>query len=333
MKWKGLAVFALLVLPVQWPLTAAGQQGGVTTPAAGQATPHTATGTRPLGAPSRPSSTQAASPVAGAAGQGSSATPADCETGPCDYQPAHISIATPAPAPAPWPWQDRIAWVANIVLVILGYAAIALAISLLKKIDRQTHYAETTAQAAMEAAKAAADSVQAAAGTARALQAQVHATARAERPWVLVTVEHSRRTENGFMVVATNRGRSPARLVSVADKITFEADQTKLPEEPNYGDAKPNAALASVILLPGESTGIKPFNRDDVKALCGTAERLRKVENWDEVILLYGKIVYQELIGESEAPTHETNWCCWYIHGRQNSGMVMAGSPAYNRHT
>ena len=93
------------------------------------------------------------------------------------------------------------------------------------------------------------------------------------------------------------------------------------------------AALGSVILLPGESTGIKPFSRDDVKALCGTPEQLRKVENWDEVILLYGKIVYEELVGESEANTHETGWCCWYIHGRQNSGMVTAGSPAYNQHT
>ncbi len=329
MNWKGLAIFALLACLAQWPSTAAGQDSGRATPAAGQTATHPAV-PRPAGTAQAPASRPAATPATGPA---TSATPPDCDSGPCDYQPAHITVATPAPAPSPWPWQDRIAWVANIVLVILGYAAIALAISLLKKIDRQTHYAETTAQAALEAAQAAARAVQAAIGAGQAVLAQAEATARAERPWVLVTVEHSRSLENGFMVVATNRGRSPARIVSAVDKTTFEADQTKLPEEPDYSNAKPNAALASVILLPGESTGIKPFSRGDVKALCVTSEKLKKVENWDEVILLYGKIAYQELIGEGEGPLHETNWCAWYIHGRQNSGMVMAGSPAYNRHT
>lgn len=194
-----------------------------------------------------------------------------------------------------------------------------MALWLLKKIERQAQYAETAAQAAAESAQA--------------LLLQAQAVARAERPWVLVTAEPSRRVENGFMVVATNRGRSPARIVSAVDKITFETDQSALPAEPQYGGAKTNAALASVILLPGESTGIRPFSRDDVKALCGTTEKLRRVENWEEVILLYGKIVYQDLVGAGDAHTHETGWCCWYIHGRQNSGMVMAGSPAYNRHT
>ncbi len=328
MKRKGLALFALLALFAQRPLPAAGQTSNRTAPPTGQSATHAASpaAQRPSGTVSQPVSTQATSPAASSTSVTSPSTPADCESGPCDYQPAHITVATPAPAPAPWPWQDRIAWVANIVLVILGYAGIVMALSLLKKIDRQTHYAETTAQAAAEAAQTAAQ-------TAQSVLTQVQATARAERPWVLVTVEHSRRHENGFMAVATNRGRSPARIVSAVDTITFAADQTNLPDDPNYDDAKPNAALASVILLPGESTGIKPFSRDDVKGLCGTAEKLKKVENWDEVILLYGKIVYQELVGEAEAPTHETNWCCWYIHGRQNSGMVMAGSPAYNRHT
>ena len=328
MKRKGLVLIALVAvfaLWSMWSLTAAGQDNGRATPASGQPATHSAA-PRPAGATQTPASRPASTLPAGPANSSGAATSGDCNNGPCDYQPAHITVATPAPAPAPWPWQDRIAWVANIVLVILGYVAIAMAVSLLKKIDRQTHYAETTAQAAAVAA-------QAAVATTQAVLEQVQATSRAERPWVLVTVEHSRRVENGFMIVATNRGRSPARIVSAVDKITFEADQTSLPEEPDYNDAKPNAALAAVILLPGESTGIKPFGRDDVKALCGTPEKLKKVENWDEVILLYGKIVYQELVGDSESTRHETNWCCWYIHGRQNSGMVMAGSPAYNQHT
>ncbi len=26
--------------------------------------------------------------------------------------------------------------------------------------------------------------------------------------------------------------------------------------------------------------------------------------------------------------THQTDWCCWYIHGRQTSKLVIAGPPS-----
>ncbi|MGB6719943.1 MAG: hypothetical protein WBE72_04045, partial [Terracidiphilus sp.] len=249
----------------------------------------------------------------GAAGSG------ECGGGPCDLSPAHITIATPAPAPAPWPWQDRIAWAASLVLVILGYAGIMMALSMLKKIERQMQYAESAAQAAADSAQAA------------LLHAQ--SIVRAERPWILVTAEPSRRVENGFVLTATNRGRGPARIISSIDKMTTEVDQTALPEAPQYEGAETNADLASVILLPGESTGIKTFSRDEVKRFCGSEEKLKRVEKWEELILIFGKIVYQDLLAMGDPPLRETAWCCWYIHGRQKSGMVMAGSAAYNRHT
>jgi hypothetical protein len=50
---------------------------------------------------------------------------------------------------------DRIAWAANLVLVLVGYVGIMLAISTLKKIERQTKYAEAAAEAAAECARAA----------------------------------------------------------------------------------------------------------------------------------------------------------------------------------
>jgi hypothetical protein len=39
------------------------------------------------------------------------------------------------------------------------------------------------------------------------------------------------------------------------------------------------------------------------------------------------------LIAPADSQEHETNWCCWYIHGRQTSGLVIAGPPEYNSHT
>jgi hypothetical protein len=242
-----------------------------------------------------------------------------CAEGPCDATPQHISVATPAPAPTPWTWQDRVAWAANLLLAVFGYLGVMMGLSLLKKIERQTQYVETAAQAAAESANAA------------LLHAQ--AIIRAERPWILITVEPSRSVENGFTVTATNRGRGPARVISTIDKTTSAVDQSHLPEQPQYDDVTPSAALSSVVLLPGESTGIKSFSRDEVRSFCASDEKLRRVEKWEELILLYGRVVYKDLIMAGEGETRETSWCCWYIHGRQKSGMVMAGPSAYNRHT
>lgn len=289
--------------------------------ASGQATPETATkaSAAPHASAAQPHADRPSSASHSASGapavtgaSDNSENGAGSESGAADYQPSHITIATPAPAAAPWPWQERIAWAANLVLVLLGYAGVLMGLSLLRKIDRQTQYAETAAQAAL-------------------LHAQ--ATERAERPWILITIEPSHRVENRYMVVATNRGKTPARIVSAVDAITLQADQASLPPEPQYEGAETNTSLASVILLPGESTGIKAFGRDDVAALCENAEQLKRVEKWEELILLYGKIVYEDLVATGNLQNRETAWCCWYIHGKQNSGMVTAGSAAYNRHT
>lgn len=215
---------------------------------------------------------------------------------------------------------------ANILLVILGYVGIMIGISTLKKIAQQTQYVEAAAEAAAETAKTGAE-------TAKAALEQVQAIVRAERPWVLVTVEPSRKMENRFTITATNRGRGPARIVSAVDKITTEVEESKLPETPELKDAKTNASLASAILLPGESAGIGSFGRDEVKDFCGSDAKLKRVENWEEMILLYGKIVYQDLMAAGSEQQHETSWCFWYIHGRRNSGMVPAGPVTYHRHT
>jgi hypothetical protein len=229
--------------------------------------------------------------------------------------------------------QDRIEWVGKLLLVLVGLVGIYVGISTLKKIEQQAHYSEAAAEAAAETARAATDAAKAATDTAKAALDQVQAAVRAERPWVLVTVEPSRKVENRFTIMATNRGRGPARILSSLDKITTEVEESRLPETPELADAKANASLVSVILLPGESTGIGSFGRDEVKEFCATDEKLKRVENWEEMILLYGKIVYQELIATGGEPQHETCWCFWYIHGRRNSGMVAAGTPLYHRHT
>jgi len=267
--------------------------------------------------PAPGSQTGAANP----AGTSTTALPSsnDSEAGSSPGPTPHITIATPAPAPPPWPWQDRIRWAAEILLFLLAYFGIWIANSTLRKIERQTHYAEVAAQAAADSAKAILEFA----------QSQV----RAERPWILLTAEPAPGTSESYSVIATNRGRGLARIVSLAEGIAIAKDEGSLPPDPEYRDTDPAAPPASMILLPGESIAIKSFRRDDVRSVCFSPDQLRRVENWEEKIFLFGKVAYVDLQSPDEKQPFETAWSCWYIHGRQKSGMVMIRNPRYVQHT
>jgi hypothetical protein len=243
----------------------------------------------------------------------------DCDGVPCEYPPPRIAVVNPPPTPVPWPLRDRIAWAANLVLALVGYTGVMLAISLLRKIERHTRATEIAAEAA--------------AGSAQAALLNVRAIIDSERPWLMIAVNPSRTIENSFTVMAVNRGRSPAKIIAIAEQIKIAADEAQLPRTPEYKNEKTGAPFVPIILLPGESTAIKSFGRDDVKGICGSVETLRKIQNWEEKIFLYGKILYRDLVALPDQQTHETAWCCWYIHGRQKSGLVTAGPPEYNMHT
>jgi len=313
---RRLGVAAVLLSLALEPAVVAAQANNQTAPAHPTASPPAAPA-----AATPPTPGAAATPTASPATPSSVANPVpptDCQGGSCGAPTPHITIATPAPAPAPWPLQERISWAANLILVLIAYVGIMLAISTLRKIERQTRYGEAAAQAAADSAKAA--------------LMYAEAQAQAQRPWIVVSVEAESGPQDRFTIVATNRGRSPTRIVTLADDITTARDESHLPSVPAFkGDAKP--PRAPIILLPGESTGLKTFGREDAKSVCETAEDLRRVEAWESRIYLYGAVIYIDLRAPAEKEPYETGWCCWYIHGRQKSGMVMAGSPEYNRHT
>jgi hypothetical protein len=300
MVLKGLAKFVVLlaVLQAAWAVAAKPTDR-----------PVTKAQTAPVSAPSI-SAPQSSTPPT---------TATDGASSPHDFPPPRVSVVNPPPTSALSSWQEQAAWAANLVLVILGYVGIMMALSLLRKIERQTGYAE----AAIEAASS----------TAHAALLNAQAIIHAERPWILITVEPSRSMENSFTVMATNRGRTPARIVETLERYKIAIDEKRLPDTPEFRNEKRNAPFAPIILLPGEFTAIKPFCRDDVKALCDSEERFKRIETWEEKVFLYGKVVYRDLISAADGPPHETNWCCWYIHGRQNSGLVIAGPPEYNSHT
>jgi hypothetical protein len=175
-----------------------------------------------------------------------------------DLQPPHITVANPPSTQPIWSLHEQIAWAANLVLVLLGYVGIMMAVSLLKKIARQTAYAEAAADAAATSAQAALLSA----------QAVIHS----ERPWILITVEPSRSIENSFTVMATNRGRTPARIIETTDRDKIVIDEKRLPGAPEYKHVERSAPFTPIILLPGEFTAIKPIQQ----GRCEKALRLRR---------------------------------------------------------
>ncbi len=171
----------------------------------------------------------------------------------------------------------------------------------------------------------------AAADTAKAALTLAENQARAERPWILVTAEPTPGVVNSFSVVATNRGRTPARIVALAEGISIVRDEAHLPATPIL-KGENRSLVEPILLLPGESASLKSFSRDEVKSVCENPEQVQRVEDWEEKVFLYGNVAYNDLSAPA-GEAHETGWCCWYIHGRQKSGMIMAGPTEYNRHT
>jgi hypothetical protein len=232
-------------------------------------------------------------------------------------QPQQI-VVTPSPTlPAPWTWHDQVLWGALLVLVVLGYIGVLLSVRTLKNIQRQTEFGVSAAQAALQCANAALESSQ--------------AIVDSGRPWIVITVEPFLTVEHGFKVMATNRGRTPARILAKADCVKVAGDETKLPASPDFDSGKSATPFEPIILLPGESAGIRPFRRADVRSYCASDEQFRRLEKWEEKLFIYGRVIYRDLISPMDQPNHETDWCCWYVYGDKDA-LVIAGPPEYNKH-
>jgi hypothetical protein len=276
-------------------------QPAARTPASG-AKP-AATGLKP---PQRPAgSTSGSSQTDPAAGDGVSSPP-----------PQIVVTAAPSQA-APWTWHDKVLWGVEIVLVLLGYAGVFLALKTLKYIQRQTEFGVSAAQAALQCANAALESSQ--------------AIVDSGRPWIVITVEPFLSVEHGFKVMATNRGRTPARILAKADCVRIAKDETELLSPPDYDSGKSATPFEPIILLPGETAGIRPFRRSDVRSYCSSDEQLKRLERWEEKLFVYGRVIYRDLISPMDQPNHETDWCCWYVYGDKDA-LVLAGPPEYNKH-
>lgn len=234
------------------------------------------------------------------------------------YPIPQITVVAPPQVQAPWSLRDRITWSAHLILVLSAYIGIWIALSTLKKIESQTRDVERAAIAAATTAEAA-------------LQ-HTRAIIRSERPWVTVTAQPFPDQDNTSIVVATNRGRSPARIIAMTDRTMTAIDESHLPPRPEYGPNEKTIASAPMLLLPGESTAIKTFGLQDLEQSCDE-ETLKSVEAWRKKVFIYGRLMYKDLNAPEGEQEHETSWCCWYIYGQKKSGLVTMGLPEYTTFT
>lgn len=236
---------------------------------------------------------------------------------PTTATPPQIVVTSATAQPSAWTWHDKVLWGALLVLVILGYIGAVLGFKILQNIQRQTEFGVAAAQAALQCANAALESSQ--------------AIVDSGRPWIVITIEPFLTVEHGFKVMATNRGRTPARILAKADCVKIASDETKLPATPDYDSGKSATPFEPIILLPGESAGIRPFRRADVRSYCASDDQFRRLEKWEEKVFIYGRVIYRDLISPLDQPNHETDWCCWYVYGDKDA-LVIAGPPEYNKH-
>jgi len=304
--------FLLLILALGLsPALGRAQTDPDSTPQPGSSSPKTVPAVQraPLGSAARPG------PLSTKANQTAQRDPAFGDS-PVAAQP-QIVVTPSQPQPASWTWHDKVLWGALLVLVILGYIGVLLSLRVLKNIQRQTEFGVSAAQAALQCANAALESSQ--------------AIVDSGRPWIVVTVEPFLTVEHGFKVMATNRGRTPARILAKADCIKVAPDETELPATPDFDSGKSATPFEPIILLPGESAGIRPFRRADVRSYCASDEQFKRVERWEEKLFMYGRVIYRDLISPLDQPNHETDWCCWYVYGDKDA-LVIAGPPEYNKH-
>jgi hypothetical protein len=189
-----------------------------------------------------------------------------------------------------------------------------------------------TMMAIVEQTRHTAEAARAAKKSADAALLNTQAFISAERPWILVKAEPSKRRQFGWELIAVNKGRTPAKVVAQADNCIALDVMASLPDIAKYG--KTNIYPAPQIILPdepfviGEITQYSLFKNDQ-----GSITRFRNVETQGYV---YGSIVYHDLLSPASAEPHETRWC-FSILPWQDQGMLLHehgwGGNEYIRHT
>jgi hypothetical protein len=226
-------------------------------------------------------------------------------------------LADPAPV---WNWHDRIAWGVNIILAAIGIIGVIVAISTLRKIERQTRATEQAAIATEKSAKAtevAAD----------ATLKQTNHMVASERPFLMIQAV-------GFEYIefkAVNRGNSPAQIIFYnnfpnLDTPLVRAEQKWNPP-PAYGfgyDIEGAEIINVQWLAPGDQMVVGTYTLSSLKEV--DPDLWDAVEKLTRLMYLWSSVKYRGL----SAPTIYESRYCYRV---TSNGPIMAGPPGLNSYS
>lgn len=214
-------------------------------------------------------------------------------------------------------WLDYIAIGCTALLVIIGYFGVRYAKRTLADIKRQADTMEAqaadarasaadsrvAAQASIEIAKKAADA------------ALLHAKSlvRAERPWIVITVESD--GPNVFHFKATNRGKTPAKIISIHGKVCHF--RRPVPEGALQFDySQLNDGLISTparLLPPSDSCTAFLCNIEQLRGNDPLDQWMTHLKAGFREVFFYGKVRYFDVFESDPDVPHETTWRYWLI--------------------
>jgi hypothetical protein len=233
--------------------------------------------------------------------------------------PRIVVNAVPPAVKAEWSIHEKILWAATLILTVLGYCGVILGFRTLRQIKRQAEMSEAASTAALECAAA--------------IRAAHERQLRAERPWLLVSVEHSSQSPEEFDILLSNRGRSAAEIISLQECIGLTPQWKQIPSEPQFTTEMPRDNGVRMILLPGEVRVLLSFNRNDIRWICKSEDLQQQVKKLLLHILLYGKVEYRALDNGADRQEHRTAWCCRYVHGETKSELKVVHLEKHSQHT
>jgi hypothetical protein len=129
----------------------------------------------------------------------------------------------------------------------------------------------------------------------------------AERPWILISWSWQDAGLDVYRFMATNRGRTPAKIISVL----FDSAQG-LPEVPNYGN-KPVAH--PFLLMPDKEHKITEESAPNNRG----------------AVYFWGRIIYSDALPSKQGNSpniHETKWC--FLREPFIAHLGLGGPDGYN---
>jgi hypothetical protein len=180
--------------------------------------------------------------------------------------------------------------------------------------------------------------VQATRDNAKAALLNAEAVINAERPWLVVTVEpNSALGRSGhFFFRVTNRGRTPANLVSGGFAHDFKLNANELAIPPVYeGFLAPNNRFLPsgdyfdvYRTIDDATTGIRPESFIESRPADDGPPT--------DILFFFGNVVYDDVLGKTRPgyAAHETRWCFAFF--RDGLRFVSTGpdrTDEYNRYT